>query len=65
MNLQDLKPGYITNEAGERVSVVLPLAQFEALLEDMEDRIALAQRRNEPTEPWEQVKAELKADGML
>lgn len=54
-----LHPQYLTDADGARVAVVLPLAEFEALMEDIEDlRDALAARA-EPAEPWEAVKARL------
>jgi hypothetical protein len=54
-----IHPQYVTDQEGRRVSVLLPLDEFEALLEDMEDlRDALA-ARDEPSEAWESVKAEL------
>jgi len=54
-----IHPQYVTDEDGRRVSVLVPLDEFEALLEDLEDlRDALA-ARDEPTECWESVKAEL------
>ena len=54
-----IHPQYVTDEDGRRVSVLVPLDEFEALLEDLEDlRDALA-ARDEPTESWESVKAEL------
>ncbi|MGY0218376.1 hypothetical protein ACWJJH_13510 [Endozoicomonadaceae bacterium StTr2] len=44
-----LAPQYITDEYGKRVSVVLPLAQYEELFEDLEDLAAIAERRGEDT----------------
>ena len=56
---------YITNEQGEKRAVVLPWEEFLDLLEDIEDLAILAERRDEPTVPFEQVKQELKDDGLL
>jgi PHD/YefM family antitoxin component YafN of YafNO toxin-antitoxin module len=60
-----LHPQYITDEAGKRVSVVLPVAEYEELMEDMEDLAAMAERRDEPGIPHDEVIAELKRDGLL
>jgi len=38
---------HITNEQGERVSVVIPIDEYEALLEDIEDLAVIAERRGE------------------
>lgn len=60
-----LHPQYLTDADGARVAVVLPLAEFEALMEDIEDLAALAVRRDEDCIPFEDVKAGLHADGLL
>ena len=56
---------FITDEKGEKTSVILPLAEYEALLEDLDDLAVIAERANEPTIPFEQVVARLKKDGIL
>lgn len=60
-----LHPQYITDETGERVSVVIPLAEYEELLEDLEDLAAIAERWDEPGVPHDEVIAGLKRDGFL
>ena len=49
MNLKELKVQYISDESGERTGVVLPIQEFQELLEDIEDLAILAERREEPT----------------
>ncbi len=56
---------YITNEAGEKTAVILTMEQFQELLEDIEDLAAIAERREEPTIPHDDVVAGLKRDGLL
>ncbi len=56
---------YLTDERGEKTAVVLPLADYDQLLEDLEDLAVVAERRDEPTIPHEQFVAELKRDGIL
>ena len=56
---------YLTNESGEKTAVVLPLSDYEKLIEDLEDLAVVAERRDEPTLSHEQLKAELKRDGLL
>ena len=63
--LDELKIQYVTDEAGHKVSVLLPVQQFNELMEDIEDLAAVAERREEPTLTHEQVLAELKRDGLL
>ena len=56
---------YITDDHGERTAVVLPIADYEKLLEDLEDLVVVAERREEPAIPHEQFVSELKRDGLL
>ena len=44
-----LHPEFLTNEDGERISVVLPIEEFNELLEDLEDLAVIAERRDEET----------------
>lgn len=60
-----LNPQFVVNERGERVSVVLPLAEYEELLEDLEDLARVAERRDEPTITHDELIARLKADGLV
>ena len=45
---------YITDDHGERTAVVLPISDYEKLLEDLEDLAVVAERRGEPTIAHEQ-----------
>ncbi len=56
---------YITDEAGEKTAVILPIDEFHELLEDIEDLAAVADRRTEPTVSHETLLAALRADGLL
>ena len=40
---------YLTDEHGERTAVVLPISEYEKLLQDLEDLAVVAERRNEST----------------
>ena len=65
MKLNQIHPQYITDSSGETTAVVLPIAEFQELLEDIDDLAAVAERREEATLPHEQLLAELKAHGLL
>lgn len=65
INTQDLALNYITNEAGEKTAVILPIEQFESLLEDIEDLVIVAERKDEPTTSHEDLLEELKQDGII
>jgi hypothetical protein len=56
---------YLTDEHGERTAVVLPMTDYEKLLEDLDDLAVVAERREEPVIAHEQFVSELKRDGTL
>ena len=56
---------FVTDGAGKRTAVLLPISDYENLLEDLQDLAAIAERRKEPTIPHEQFLEELKRDGLL
>lgn len=56
---------YITDESGEKKSVILPVETYEELLEDIQDLVAIAERKNEKNIPFEDVLKNLKADGLI
>ena len=65
VKLKDLHPQYITNEAGDKTSVILPIAEFQELMEDIQDLATVAERRDEPTIPHKKLVAELREDGLI
>jgi PHD/YefM family antitoxin component YafN of YafNO toxin-antitoxin module len=65
MEIRDLQAQYVTDENGRKTAVILPIEEFEELLEDLEDLAVLAERREEPTIPFEEVVEKLKRDGFL
>lgn len=56
---------YIVDEKGERTAVVLPIGHYEELMEDVHDLAVIAERREEPTISFEELKAKLREDGLL
>ena len=56
---------YLTDSGGEKVAVVLPLKDYDNLMEDLQDLAVIAERRDEPRMTLEEVKRRLKADGFL
>jgi PHD/YefM family antitoxin component YafN of YafNO toxin-antitoxin module len=65
LDVKHLEIEYVTNKTGEKTAVILPINDFEELMEDIEDLAAVAERREEPTISHEQLLAELKKDGLL
>ena len=56
---------YIINEKGQKTAVVLPFEEYEELLEDIHDLAIIAERRDEPTISFDELKKRLKEDGLL
>jgi|GEM_PF-153538 len=61
----DLKEQYIVDRQGLKVAVILPLAQYEQLLEDLHDLAVVAERREEETISLDEVEKRLKENGLL
>lgn len=56
---------YLTDERGEKVAVVIPIADYDALMEDVVDLACVAERRDEDRISLEEVKRQLVADGLI
>jgi len=52
----DLHEQFVINEKGEKTAVLLPLNEYEKLLEDIHDLSVVAERKNEKTIPLEKLK---------
>lgn len=56
---------YLTDEAGEKTGVILSLADYERLTEDVQDLADIVDRRKEPTVAHDDFLAQLREDGRL
>ena len=65
LSIQNLHPEYITDDKGNKKSVILSIASFEELIEDIEDLAVIAERKNEPTISHSTLLEELKKDGLI
>ncbi len=65
INVKDLRLQYVTDASGTRVSVLLPVDQFDELMEDIEHLAAVAARREEPVMSHDKVIEELRRDGFV
>ena len=61
----ELHPKYVKDSKGQQTAVILPIEEYNGLLEDLDDLAAVAERIAEPTIPHAQVVKELKEDGYL
>lgn len=60
IDLRDIHAKFITDENGEKTAAVLPIEEFENLMEDLQDLAVLAERREEPTISFDEVMERLK-----
>ena len=56
---------YIIDNRGWKKAVVLPIDEYEELLEDIHDLAIIAEREDEETIGLEELKKRLKEDGLL
>ncbi|HHT9131027.1 MAG TPA: type II toxin-antitoxin system Phd/YefM family antitoxin [Candidatus Tripitaka californicus] len=56
---------FLVDRRGRKTAVVLPIKDYERLLEDLHDLSVVAERRHEPTISLEELKRRLKADGLI
>ena len=65
INIAELHPQFITDEGGNKQSVVLSITDFQELIENLEDLTVMAERKAEPTTDHAEFIEELKNDGLL
>ncbi|MBI3008869.1 MAG: hypothetical protein HYY56_05095 [Candidatus Omnitrophica bacterium] len=56
---------FIVDGRGHKKAVVIPYREYEELLEDLHDLAVIADRRDEEVRDWDELKKELKKDGLL
>ena len=56
---------YIVDNLGHKTAVVLPVEDYQQLLEDLQDLAVIARRKDEPTISFDELKKKLKEDGLL
>ena len=52
---------FLVDDRGRKQAVVLPIKQYQQLLEDLADLVVIAERRGEPAEPLDVVRKRLEA----
>lgn len=57
--MQKFKEQYIVNEKGKKTAVILSIKEYDGLLEDLHDIAIVAERRDEPTISFEELKERL------
>jgi hypothetical protein len=54
-----------TDAQGRRTAVVLPIAEYEQMLEDLHDLAVVAERRDEPTVTFDELQGRLAEGGAV
>ena len=60
-----LREQYVIDEKGRKTAVIIPVEEYEELLEDIHDLAIIAERRDEPTMTFEELRKKLEKDGLL
>ena len=63
--MRALQEQYVVDGKGQKTAVILSIGEYEELLEDLHDLSIIAERRDEPTITFEDIKKGLKEDGLL
>ena len=63
--MANLHEQFIIDESGKKKAVVLPIEDYEELLEDIHDLAFIAERKDELTISFDELKKRLKADGLI
>lgn len=56
---------YIVDETGQKTDIILPLDEYEEILEDLHDLAVIAERVDEPTISFDELKRKLRTNGIL
>lgn len=63
--MKQLCEKYIVDEKGRKSSVIISLKKYQELLEDVYDLAIIAERKNEHTISFNELKKKLKTDGLI
>ncbi len=65
MSIQRSLGNYVVAKDGRRTAVILPIAHYEALLQDLHDLGVVAERRREKAVPLSELRRRLKRHGRI
>ena len=60
-----IKEQFIVDQGGKKKAVVIPLEDYNRLMEDLHDLSVVAERRDESNISLEELKERLAADGLI
>ncbi len=56
---------FIIDESGNKTDVVIPVNKYEELMEDLHDLTVIAERRDEDTIDFNELKKRLRVNGII
>ena len=56
---------FVTNNKGKKIAAILPICEYEDLLQDIYSAALIERRKNQKSYPWEDLKKKLIQDGIL
>ncbi len=56
---------FVTNAKGKKVAALIPIKEYEDLLQDNYSAAIIERRKTEKTYPWQDLKKKLIEDGIL
>lgn len=56
---------FVVDRDGKKQAVIVPLKEYERLLEDLHDLAVVAERRDDETISFEEMMGRLREDGLL
>lgn len=56
---------YVTDKKGKKTKVIMPIDEYESLLEDFHDLAVIAHRKNDKLLSFEKVLKDLKTNGSI
>lgn len=63
--MNKFKEQFVVDKKGQKTAAILPIKQYEKLIEDIHDLAVVAERRDEPIIHFNKLKESLKKNGLL
>ena len=63
--MKSLQEQFVVDKKGKKAAVIIPVKEYNQLIEDLHDLAVVAERRSEKTISFSEMKKRLKKDGLL
>lgn len=64
-NMATQSQQFVVDDRGKKTAVLLPIKQYERLMEDIHDLAIVAERKSEKPISYDEMKKRLERDGLL